>query len=1035
MKPIELTVSAFGPYSGKMTLSMEDFGGSGLFLVTGDTGAGKTSIFDAICFALFGEVSGSQRASDQLRSDFAKPEAETYVDFRFSHHGQEYYIERIPKYERPKKRGSGTVTQNPKAILKYPDGSTVAGASAVTEAVEQLLGVGCQSFKQISMIAQGEFLKLLTADSRSRAEIIRRVFHTEPLVELQKQIKAEYNAWNHKCEEIRRAVLQYTEGFRIPENSPLAGMDNPELAALLEGMEKQNAEDAVCLQAAEDQLAKLRQTRTAAIEAVVRAQQEKDALEKWQTAKRTLEQLSAQKTEMEQEKQQLEKARNARDIVLPKWNIWQMEQQRQKKLQESVIERKQAIQELEKSAPVVRQAWEEASRKEVQLTVLEQEITRLTDAQEKAEAWKQKQKQAEQEQTAAKQKQKISEKKSAELTDMQAEVEKLNQRVEKLHEIQLQLADKRLAWKESKKQEERMKAALALFVELDESQKELGDTQKQYLVLEQAFSEAEKRYRSYEKAWLRGQAGILAQALQDGIPCPVCGAIHHPAPAQLKQQVPSEQQLEQEKQKMERARAALQQQSMACAACKSKMEAAQAAVQRVCMELFDTAEKTQQDFIIAQKEQHAQTIELQQQGKALAEQEQQGLNVQKKRNTLLEQQPKLETTAKQAEEEWHQAQTQAAATCAAAQALRTAIPFDDLQQLEEQLYQKKTERESLGQQIEQAKSAWEQYQRNLAGAQEVLLSESAQLQQAAQAVEKAVAQWKASLPEAGFATGEAYQKSLLASEELQRREQRVQKFTQDVAAAVGLEREYAAAAPKGAPVDIEQLIQKREQVENSCRTCEAEKNQISERIQTNSGILQRIGDMQKQLSKLEQQTAALREMSQTANGELNGKQKLMLEQYVQAAYFERVLQRANLRLRDMTQGRYEMRRRKKAENNRSQSGLDIDIMDYYTGKCRSVKTLSGGESFLGALALALGMSDVIQSYAGGVRVETVFIDEGFGSLDSAALEQAISVLVRLSGGNRLIGIISHVAELKDRIDKQIIVQRSTNGSTAHMITG
>ena len=159
----------------------------------------------------------------------------------------------------------------------------------------------------------------------------------------------------------------------------------------------------------------------------------------------------------------------------------------------------------------------------------------------------------------------------------------------------------------------------------------------------------------------------------------------------------------------------------------------------------------------------------------------------------------------------------------------------------------------------------------------------------------------------------------------------------------------------------------------------------------------------------------------------------MLEQYVQAVYFERVLQRANLRLRDMTQGRYEMQRRRRAENNRSQTGLDIDVLDHYTGRCRSVKTLSGGESFLGALALALGMSDVIQSYAGGVRVETVFIDEGFGTLDSNALEQAIGVLARLSDGDRMIGIISHVAELKDRIGRQIVVERSTAGSTAQLI--
>lgn len=294
--------------------------------------------------------------------------------------------------------------------------------------------------------------------------------------------------------------------------------------------------------------------------------------------------------------------------------------------------------------------------------------------------------------------------------------------------------------------------------------------------------------------------------------------------------------------------------------------------------------------------------------------------------------------------------------------------------------------------------------------------------------------WKDGLTEAGFATGEAYQQALLAPEELQHREQVLQDFTQEYAAAVRLEQEYAKAAPKDTVICLEQLIEVRTQAEQACRNHENEQNRLSERLQINTKLLRKIMDLQEQQVEQEQQTAALREMSQTANGELNGKQKLMLEQYVQAAYFEQILRRANLRLRDMTQGRYEMQRRKKAENNRSQTGLDIDVMDYYTGKCRSVKTLSGGESFLGALSLALGMSDVIQSYAGGVQVETIFIDEGFGSLDSTALEQAISVLVKLTDGNRLIGIISHVTELKERIEQQILVRRGSNGSTAHSIT-
>lgn len=1030
MKPIELTVSAFGPYSDKMTLSMEDF--SGLFLITGDTGAGKTSIFDAICFALFGEVSGSLRGADQLRSDFARPEAETYVDFRFSHAGKEYYIERIPKYERPKKRGTGTVTQNPKAILKYPNGTTIAGAGAVTEAVEQLLGVGCQSFKQISMIAQGEFLKLLTADSRSRAEIIRRVFHTEPLVQLQKQLKAEYLEARKQCEETQRSVLQYAEGFRLREDSPLK---EAELSTLLEGMQVQNTEDTERLHHITRHLEQLRSQHTQAVETVVRAQQQQEALDKWQAAKQHLEQLQTKQPEMEQEQLLLRKARKARELVLPRWTAWQSERQRETGLKERITAQQATVRQLEQQQPVLQQARETARQKQPELAALEQEIIRLTDAQKQVDAWEEKQRLAQQLEQEAAQKHMDAQQKDAVLAEHHAQMEQLAQQLEQLHTIRLQLAEKRIAWKESKELEKRMQAAADSMEELHTCEIRQHDAEQQYLTLEQQFAQAEQQHRRQELLWLRGQAGILAQSLQDGVPCPVCGAVEHPRPAAMAQEIPNEQQLETEKQAVEQSRRALQEQAVQSASCASKTEAVRNTLVRLLQELFQTAELSGEQLKQAQQEQAAHTRKLQQQGTELSRKEKEGLTLSDKREALAQQQPTLEAAAQKAETDWHQAETQAQAEKAAAQTLRAAIPFADLQQMAMLLQQKQAERDSLQKQLEEAEAAWEQHQRRLSAAQEVLASEQEQLPQYTQAVEQAEQAWRESLTAAGFATGEAYRQALLAPEELQRREQAVQTFTQEYASAVRLEQEYAKTAPKDRVIGLEQLIEARNQAEEACRACETEQNQLSERLQTNTELLRKIAGMQQQQAEQEQQTAALRELSQTANGELNGKQKLMLEQYVQAAYFERVLQRANLRLRDMTQGRYEMQRRKKAENNRSQTGLDIDVMDYYTGKCRSVKTLSGGESFLGALALALGMSDVIQSYAGGVQVETIFIDEGFGSLDSTALEQAISVLVKLTGGNRLIGIISHVTELKERIGQQIVVRRGPNGSTAQGITG
>lgn len=1030
MKPIHITVSAFGPYSGTMTLDMQAFDGQGLFLITGDTGAGKTSIFDAICFALFGEVSGSQRGADQLRSDFAAPTADTYVKFTFSHGGKVYQIHRTPKYERPKKRGTGTVTQQPNAILTNPDGSTVAGATAVTDAVQQLLGVDCRSFKQISMIAQGEFMKLLTADSQSRAKIIRNVFHTEALVTLQKRIKAEYLTWNRTCEDTRRAVLQYAEGFQLEQET-----ETQELSELLPLVQEQNRHDAQTIEQLDEQLRQLRAARTAATEAVIQAETQLQARKKWMAAKQQLTQLEAQLPDMQVQTERLEQARRARDLVQPQWQTYQSEQNRWEQLASRAQGQKQRLEQLERQNAALDQARQQAQAMLPQLNLLQQEITRLCDAKKQAELWRDKQAQAKKARNSADALQTQHQQTANALQTKRQHIEMLRQQTEDLHDLQMEREALRSAWKEAAQREKLLSSKLGLFAELSDCQDQLDKQQSAYVEQERLYQTEEQQYRSAELYWMRGQAGILARDLRDHMPCPVCGALEHPHPAQLQVQVPTEQELQTLRENTEHSRAVLQQVSEQTAAARSRVEAASQAVRQAMQELFDDPDSTREQLMQAIAQQKTQTGQLLEQGKQISEQVSRMEQIAVQLQTAQQQLPELEWAAQQAEQDYHAADRTAAAIEAEARTVQNALPIRDLAGIDAQLREKQTDYDTQNQRIEQAKNDWETHQRKINSAQEMYQSACTQEQQQKQLAQKAQTAWLEAVHTAGFASGEAYQAALLSPEAFRRAEQRCQAFSQQLTTARSMEREYAAAVPAGEPADIEQLRQQREQAERMCQEKEQLRTRCAARRESNQALLERIGQMQSELEQLEQQTAALRELSQTANGELTGKQKLMLEQYVQAAYFERVLQRANLRLRDMTQGRYEMHRRKTAENHRSQSGLDIDVMDYYTGKRRSVKTLSGGESFLGALALALGMSDVIQSYAGGVLVETVFLDEGFGTLDSAALEQAIGVLVRLSGGDRLIGIISHVAELKDRIGRQIVVRRGASGSTAEICMG
>ncbi len=1033
MKPIELTVCAFGPYAGELTLPLEQLGTQGLFLITGDTGAGKTSIFDAICFALFGEVSGSQRAADQLRSDFAQPSAETYVHLRFSHAGERYVIHRTPKYERPKKRGSGTVTQNANAVLTRADGSTVAGATAVTEEIERILGVGCSSFKQISMIAQGEFLRLLTADSRSRAEIIRRVFHTEPLVRLQKQLKAEFLMWNRKCEQARRAAEQYAEGFRLAEGSPLAALEPEQMSALLEGIRQQNAADEQQCDAEQTRLEALRVARTRAIEAVAKAERDEQTRQKWAEARAKREQLAQHVPETDAKKARLAAARRAGEQVLPRWNAWQTEQQRARQLHERVQRRKQEIERLTARTPQLEQALAAAEQAGDRIAALESEMTRLADAEQQAARWKQLCAQAEQAQRKE-QACRVQMEQTAAVRDESAKaMEQARGRLAEEQGLEAALTQLRADWDTSHRREKQLGRLLRQFDEYEQCAAVLREQQQRFLAAETRYQQAEQRCRGLELAWNRGQAGILAQSLLDGAPCPVCGAREHPAPAQLSADAPTEQQLNESRRAMEQCRAQYHAQSAQCSAQRAKAESAQQAVQLACEELTGSAEHTRQDIEQLLRQQKQETARLEKNGTELSARRAENRKLREKLEQMESRQPACERAARQAEERLHQAEKETAGLRASAAQLRAAIPFDEVDTLGVRLTQCRTQRDALSAARERSRAEWESHQRALASAQEGVRVETAQYAQSEQTAAEAQQMWQTALHEAGFASGEQYQRALLPPEQQQQLEQEIASFDRALTAAASLEAEYEAAARALPKADLDALRTARAQAEAACTACEAALNTRRERLRTNRDILARISDKQAEQQELEQQTAALRELSQTANGELTGKQKLMLEQYVQAVYFERVLQRANLRLRDMTQGRYEMQRRRRAENNRSQTGLDIDVLDHYTGRCRSVKTLSGGESFLGALALALGMSDVIQSYAGGVRVETVFIDEGFGTLDSNALEQAIGVLARLSDGDRMIGIISHVAELKDRIGRQIVVERSTAGSTAQLI--
>lgn len=748
MKPERLILSAWGPYPEKVDIDLKGAGENGLFLITGPTGSGKTTLFDGISFALFGEVSGSIRENGSLRSDFAVPETETFVRLFFVHRKQRYEIFRSPRYERPKKRGSGTVSQAEKAEL-FCGGELMAdGAREVTEAMQKLLGLNAVQFKQVSMIAQGEFQKLLIAGAKERTQIFRTIFHTknvEAAVRLiSEQAKTIYASYNNLVQRIQEAAAGIEAGTE-EEQAELCGKraDMMQLLTVLpEWIEKEKKE-------------------------YKKKDEEYTALEK-ETAGAALVQ---------------ERAKHRKRLLQ---NIAALGEE-QKLLKSRLEEQKKELGRL---------AEEQAEKK---LTAIEEAIAGIQEQKEIYLRWK--------------------------------------------REQELLVGE----------------------------EQELQRLQLQYLSEEQKEKEKQARYEQIFSMYRHMSAGILAKDLKEGMPCPVCGSLQHPHKAQEAQTV-SQEELEQAKGEWDRQR-----------------------------------EKT--------GKLHVRAAECYAQVRVRREQ------LEKEAGQLLKEE---------------------------------ALCREEERLLEKQNYYK------------QVKETTENMLR--AVEQKQLDAERSRAQQEA------------------------------------------------------LEKELAECPQEQEVYSEERLSECRKRMDK----LSAEKERLHARITVNEKALKSIQDKQEVVLELKKRYGIVSDVEQLVKG--NNPKRLVWEQYVLSVYFDIMLHAANLRLAPMSDGRYEMFRAEGVGDLRSRDSLEIEVLDHYTGKRRSAKTLSGGEAFKAALSLALGMSDMVQSYAGGIEVDALFVDEGFGALDAQSLDQALKVLQGLTGKNCMIGIISHVQELKDRIEKQIVIEKTNTGS-------
>lgn len=926
MRPIKLVLSAFGPYASKIELDLSKLGENGVYLITGDTGAGKTTIFDAITFALFGKPSGDIRDVKTLRSEYAKEEIETYVELDFVYHDEEYHIYRRPEYTYTHVQKNGEVKQRSKATDAYlilPNGERIVKPTEVTKQVEQLLGMKRDQFRQIAMIAQGSFLEILNADTKERGKLFEKVFMTSKysvlMDRLNQMAKESYLALNDAKLRLQQIIsdvrvpdilqeqyAQTLETFAMDDIQPVYDLLDEIIASSKESTEKLQKQKVQV----QNQLQKSRKEETE------KTKQLQDFL--------SLEKLLKEKPAKE-EKANLYAERVKNDGE--KYHI-----------QIDALKKEQA--QIEHELP----EYESLTKLSTKLAEIRKQISIIS----KDLATKTNFKKQLDEDIALKQKEAHT------LTDSELS---LNKVILKEEEIEKKISAFHHA---SMIQSNYQNAVNAL----KEKTQLLQESTDRKVILQKQYDDAQISY-------FANQAGLLALRLTKGEPCPVCGSLEHPRPASHSNKLVTEEEINQYKKKVDQAEKEYQITSKACADASLKMNALQNELELV---LKSVTEETV-SFEDVQLFIDEYTVQLKKEEKEISTCIKQLQQQSKRYQELQKMIPQLQQKFSAISEEV--SQNQIAQT-------KLSVEYEQLQKQVQEITTK-------------LKYTSETEAKNRIS---MITKQILEYQQQINRLEN---------------------ESKLAMDELVYVSAQIDMLKEKVSSSID-EIPNQQKQLKILQTEIENLQVQQEEILKCIHNTEMYESDAQD---TKKKIVSESDAYQIKLSRY----SSLKELADVAMGNgRSSKEKITLQEYVQIAYLDRMIHKANERYLSMSNQQYQLVRSAGTKDKRSHEALDLDVIDFSNGSIRPVSSLSGGESFIASLALALGMSDEIQSQAGGIQIDTMFIDEGFGTLDQDSLNNAIQTLTNLSGENRLVGIISHVKELKERIHKGIIVTKDLHGS-------
>lgn len=918
MRPLKITMSAFGPYAGEVTLDMQKLGKSGIYLITGDTGAGKTTVFDAISYALYGEASGNYRENTTLRSKYASADTPTFVELEFEYNNEIYKINRNPEYPRPNKRGEGFTKQSANAELVMPDGSVITKIKEVSAKVEEIIGINKNQFSQIAMIAQGDFRKLLNCETNERSKIFRKIFKTEPYHNIEIKLSSLFNELKRNREKEKSGIEQYINQLKCNENDTLSlELERAKSGDVL-------IEDVIKLAGEIINKDTLEYTKTQKNIESINEEIEKinsniKLYEKQEATKKAYAKASAQLEELKTKRNDCEKAyksdeaqRERLDDLTRKINLINSKMPKYdelKSLEDSINERAQSF---EKSNNLLK-------LKQQEITLLEKEFD------EKSKA--------------------LEEVKGADLLVQKLNVQKeeIKKKAEALKELKIEIDRCKTEQKNLKNAQSFAKSAL------DE------------------YGALENEYNQIYIAFFNEQAGIIADELKDGEPCPVCGSTSHPNLARKSENAPSQADVESAQNLVKKAQEKADKARDTASALKSRFDEIAANVKSAAKKLFGTDDNVFDDYnsnINALKKEYDDTL-------ALLKTANEKLNLYQKLDKEI---PKIQEKQKSLSDEISTLNTQKASDEAfisentkRVTSIKSELDFESADLAKDKLKEYTNLSSDIKNAIEKSKNDFDDIKSK-------------------------------------YDTQKGKKASL---------ENALKEFKE---------------------IDLASLNEKSLKLNEHKNDIDETAKSLYSRIDSNKSLVDNISEKRDILKEYDDKYVWLKALSETANGDISGKEKITLETFVQMTYFDSIIRKANIRLLTMSDGQYELVRRSDAETLKKNEGLALDVIDHFNASSRSVSTLSGGESFMASLCLALGLSDEIQSSNGGIKLDTMFVDEGFGSLDGEALDRALSALTSLSQGNRLVGIISHVDVLRDRIDNKIVITKDrTTGSNAQII--